>query len=289
MPITTKVPQLNALPRQFLNYTDGSGGMHIPQPGKALLNKSLIQPGGISEFLTILPSKWGGAKGFEGPGPGHARDCSPVLRARQAECYGLRVLSSCSTLLHDGHNGGMETAQHQPQDQQQSVQPTLETNDERRRRLLIELCKREGKGDINRGREEVARCAGVNSDYLRQIIAGTLTPTRTKMRQVGDDMARAIEVGLGLPRGWMDNGPSPGMRELAIGPQLTINSVFIAGRQLATICDQLQEPMSHGEFVDILEAYVDDSSEHLRAESADTAAKQFIAGVRYAARRHRTK
>jgi hypothetical protein len=78
----------------------------------------------------------------------------------------------------------------------------METAEERRKRKLRALC------DLH-GTDKVSRRAGVAEAYIKQILAGTLLPPKSdgtrSPRHVGTDMARSIEAGFGLERGWMDN------------------------------------------------------------------------------------
>lgn len=85
-----------------------------------------------------------------------------------------------------------------------SHNPKMETNAERRRRKLTELCTTYGSLGA------VAEKSLLNTVYLDQIIKGALLPpkrgdgSRTP-RTLGDSAARAIEVALSLERGWFDN------------------------------------------------------------------------------------
>jgi hypothetical protein len=78
----------------------------------------------------------------------------------------------------------------------------METAEERRKRKLRALC------DLH-GTDKVSQRAGVAEAYIKQILAGTLLPPKSdgtrSPRHVGTDMARSIEAGFGLERGWMDN------------------------------------------------------------------------------------
>jgi len=84
----------------------------------------------------------------------------------------------------------------------------METNAERRRRKLTALCKQ-------RGLDTIAENAQVSPDALDQVIKGTLLPVKKdgtrNMKGLGDENARAIEKGEGLPVGWFDSdAPLPG-------------------------------------------------------------------------------
>jgi hypothetical protein len=78
----------------------------------------------------------------------------------------------------------------------------METNNERRRRKLIELCKRHG------GYVAVAEKAGVTAATLDQVIKGVLLPPKQdgsrSPRALGNTNARAIEDAFGLGHGWFD-------------------------------------------------------------------------------------
>lgn len=82
----------------------------------------------------------------------------------------------------------------------------METNAERRRRKLIEVCRDHG------GEARVAELAGLNADALKQIVRGYKSSHPPKSgidapstRGLGDTAARAIERALTLERGWFDN------------------------------------------------------------------------------------
>lgn len=76
-----------------------------------------------------------------------------------------------------------------------------ETNSERRRRKLTDLC-------TSRGRKNVAGRAGISDAALDQIIKGTLLPAKKdgsrSSRQLGDESARKIEASEQLGHGWFD-------------------------------------------------------------------------------------
>lgn len=79
----------------------------------------------------------------------------------------------------------------------------METNDERRRRKLEELCLQFGRG-------EVAKRAELSEAALDQILKGVELPPKKgggprSKRGLGDSAARAIEVAFELDRGWFDN------------------------------------------------------------------------------------
>ena len=101
-----------------------------------------------------------------------------------AQVASPHVLRRTPTYRLHGHNAGMQTAE------------------ERRKAKLEELCGTYGV-------DVVARCGNASAEYIKQILAGTLGPRRQDgsrvPRHVGTEMARAIEAGFGLERGWMDN------------------------------------------------------------------------------------
>lgn len=77
----------------------------------------------------------------------------------------------------------------------------METNSERRRRKLTDLC-------AQRGITKVAENAGLNWASLDQIIKKTLLPPKKdgtrSIKNLGDDAARKIERAEGLGEGWFD-------------------------------------------------------------------------------------
>lgn len=79
---------------------------------------------------------------------------------------------------------------------------SMETNAERRRRKLIELCKKHG------GYTAVAEKAGVTPATLDQVIKGVLLPAKQdgtrSPRALGNANAHAIEDAYDLGRGWFD-------------------------------------------------------------------------------------
>lgn len=81
----------------------------------------------------------------------------------------------------------------------------METNAERRRKKLADLC-------AQRGLKKVAERAGLSAASLDQIIKGVLLPPRKdgtrNPRNLGDDAARKIEDAEGLGLGWFDEPPS---------------------------------------------------------------------------------
>ena len=53
--------------------------------------------------------------------------------------------------------------------------------------------------------DKVAELGGTSSVYLSQIKNQSADTKTGKLRQMGDDMARKLELGCGKVRGWMDN------------------------------------------------------------------------------------
>jgi len=78
----------------------------------------------------------------------------------------------------------------------------METNSERRRRKLAELC-------AQKGLHQVAENAGLNWASLDQIIKKTLLPPKKdgtrSVKNLGDDAARKIEHAENLGEGWFDS------------------------------------------------------------------------------------
>jgi hypothetical protein len=213
-------------------------------------------------------------------------------------CYSNARTSDWSFVLQAGDNDAMPTTTIQTKHTQHVQQPSaLETNDERRLRKLNELIN--GLGGGTEGRVELARRAGVNETYVRQIVAGTPTPKRPsrsdkpedakeeRKRSVGDDMARKIEAGMGLPRGWMDNDPPPQVG--AAGDHLTVPLVLEIVDTLALRFDQMREPVSHGMFATVVRGAVASIKERSGMAKASVVYEALIqgmkAGLREAARK----
>lgn len=78
----------------------------------------------------------------------------------------------------------------------------METNSERRRRKLAELC-------AERGVAAVAESAGLHWQSLDQVIKGTLLPPKKdgtrRPKNLGNDAAQKIEVAQSLGAGWFDS------------------------------------------------------------------------------------
>lgn len=113
----------------------------------------------------------------------------------------------------------------------------METNADRRRRKLAQLCE-------ERGLRGVAERAELNHQSLDQIIKGVLLPPKLdgsrSPRKLGDDAARRIEEAEGLGRGWFDlpdavapDMPAPAPAEVpgddANGPPDLVIAQYAAG------------------------------------------------------------
>lgn len=99
----------------------------------------------------------------------------------------------------------------------------METNADRRKRKLTELCQAKGI-------KKVAERAGLNHATLDQIIKGVLLPPKKdgsrRPRSLGDDAARKIEDAEGLGLGWFYEPPSiatPNIRLSGIDPVDLLN------------------------------------------------------------------
>lgn len=55
----------------------------------------------------------------------------------------------------------------------------------------------------------LARLTQTSDKYLRHIFNGFTGNDRKSPRQVGDDLARKLEAGMGKPHGWMDTAHDP--------------------------------------------------------------------------------
>lgn len=100
----------------------------------------------------------------------------------------------------------------------------METNSERRRRKLADLCSK-------RGITKVAGNAGLNWASLDQIIKKTLLPPKKdgtrSVKNLGDDAARKIERAEQLGEGWFDSSDG------AIPSQTGVTSIDHEQIQLA--------------------------------------------------------
>jgi len=110
----------------------------------------------------------------------------------------------------------------------------METNSERRRRKLAEIC-------AQKGLHKVAENAGLNWASLDQIIKKTLLPARKdgsrSAKNLGDDAARKIERAENLGEGWFDSVSNaiPATRDQAYQAQpakFSINGISISPNAL---------------------------------------------------------
>jgi transcriptional regulator with XRE-family HTH domain len=74
-------------------------------------------------------------------------------------------------------------------------------------RLLVAQCERE-IGKTWGARAEFARRTGVPPGLLSQILSGKAHRKEEQPRRIGDDLTRAIELGMLKPEGWMDRDHS---------------------------------------------------------------------------------
>ncbi len=91
---------------------------------------------------------------------------------------------------------------------------TMEKASDRRRRKLDSLCGKHGQ-------KAVAERAGLNPQYLTQILKGTKLPPKAggkeqAPRGLGNAACRKIEAAFGLPDGWFDNDETIGLTRNAI-------------------------------------------------------------------------
>lgn len=148
-------------------YTPSLRGVHVSTPGEALVEVLLAD----------------------------ARDgCEPA--ARFGRCLVAHASNSSESLENNQANRYYVT----PSNALEAA--LMETSGERRRRKLETLCR-------ERGIEVVAEAAQKSAVYLDQIINRRLLPPKKSdgtrsARQLGDKVARAIELGLGLGVGWFD-------------------------------------------------------------------------------------
>lgn len=88
----------------------------------------------------------------------------------------------------------------------------METNSERRRRKLTDIC-------ANLGIKKVADRAGLNWQSLDQIIKMTPLPAKKDgsrgTKNLGDEAARKIEESEGLGHGWFDLSDQPSSENTA--------------------------------------------------------------------------
>jgi hypothetical protein len=124
----------------------------------------------------------------------------------------------------------------------------METNSERRRRKLTDLC-------AQRGITKVAENAGLNWASLDQIIKKTLLPPKKdgtrSIKNLGDDAARKIERAEGLGEGWFDlddETQTAPPEQAATRPSLVVNGIRLSSDafMLAQMLDRM--PESQGKF-----------------------------------------
>jgi len=157
----------------------GLCGVHVPAPCQALVQVLLVDAMRGREA----------ASGFGRDGLVHTPYRSNLLRLSQATCY-------------------VRTDQGNPEVSSKPLENvSVETNAERRRRKLIELCS-----NTEGGVEAVAKASGLSAASLRQYMKAyksSHTPQEGEgsrsERGLGDSSARAIEDALKLGRGWFDN------------------------------------------------------------------------------------
>ncbi len=160
----------------------GAGGIHVPTPGKALIEVGLSHASeGGESFSLRVADRWC----YVGHNPQH----SESLSAWQ---------------VPDPPLGANRYVKMKNPTSDRDVQHALvmETAGERRRRKLAELC------EIH-GREYVAARSNVHPLSLDQVIKGVLLPVKRdgtrSPRHLGDTAARAIERAFDLPEGWFDS------------------------------------------------------------------------------------
>jgi hypothetical protein len=126
----------------------------------------------------------------------------------------------------------------------------METAEERRKRKLRTLC------DLH-GTDKVSQRAGVAEAYIKQILAGTLLPPKSdgtrSPRHVGTDMARSIEAGFGLERGWMDNDTQAEADD-ASPTGLASNRWRVAANLLSEHCENFGISVSPSAFLLLVDA-----------------------------------
>lgn len=101
---------------------------------------------------------------------------------------------------------------------------------ERRQMRLAELMAERCGGSPT----ALAREIGRDSSYVSRML---YPPGKKGRKRIGEDMADAITLAFGLPHGWMDSGPSGGIREPP--PMYTSKKRKIA--HLAKIAEGLTE------------------------------------------------
>lgn len=149
----------------------GHGGIHVPSARQALVQIRVADAEGISES----------APNFRGDFSAHMAHLSDSLQEMQAIRY--EDASACMD------SKSLENA-------------GVETNNERRKRKLAELCEIHGITDV-------AKVAKLSPVYVEQILKGVKLPEKgdgsRSERALGETAARAIEEAYELGRGWFDN------------------------------------------------------------------------------------
>lgn len=118
----------------------------------------------------------------------------------------------------------------------------METNAERRRRKLAELC-------ATRGLKSVAERSGLSAASLDQIIKKVLLPPKKDgsrtARSLGDEAARKIEDAEGLGRGWLDVADQPQAANVAPAGMGATMIPIISSVQAGAWCEA-EEPLHAG-------------------------------------------
>lgn len=153
--------------------------------------------------------------------------------------------------------------------------PRMKTAEERRREKLRELVE-------TYGLEEVARRAdNASPGYLRQILSGVLGPERAdgtrSPRHVGTDMARAIEAGFQLERGWMDS-------DADTAETVSTARWRQAAELLARHCDQIAQPVTHAAFLLLVDAAADSLPDQASERDAAAVFKRLWPLIEHGAR-----
>lgn len=124
----------------------------------------------------------------------------------------------------------------------------METNAERRRRKLTELCN-------SRGLKRVAERAGLSAASLDQIIKGVLLPPKKdgtrSQRNLGDDAARKIEDAEGLGRGWFDEPPAIATSRVKFSTAMEDRAEFMAAAGAVPLISWIQA----GAWSDVADPY----------------------------------
>lgn len=123
--------------------------------------------------------------------------------------------------------------------------PSMDTNDEVRRRRLAQLCELAG------GMQLVAQAADTHWQYLDQVIKKRLLPARKDGSRVpaslGDDVARRIEAAYGLTSGWLD-WPLDAVPFTAWAQLKEPDRLYVQGRMLGAIEERIGKVESESTF-----------------------------------------